>query len=202
MSDAPLKNGYYELPPGKLANVVTCLEMTARPPARGRGFGPGFELVPGDRTDLAKHRALFSKVGRDLMWFSRLIMEDAKLAAILGDPDYSPFVLRKDGVDAGMLDLDFRAAGQCELAFFGLAPEFIGGGAGRALMEQAITLAWAKPIKRFWVHTCSFDHPAALAFYQRSGFKPYQIMVEVHDDPRLTGHMPRDATPQAPLIDG
>jgi GNAT superfamily N-acetyltransferase len=201
MSDKVLNVGYYDLPRGKLANVVTCLEMMARPPARGGGFAPGFELVPADRTDLAGHRELFSRVGRDLMWFSRLIMEDQKLAAILGHPNYFPFVLRKDGVDAGMLDLDFREAGQCELAFFGLAPEFIGGGAGRALMEQAITLAWARPIHRFWVHTCSFDHPAALGFYQRSGFRPYQIMVEVHDDPRLTGHMPRDATPQAPLIE-
>ena len=33
-----------------------------------------------------------------------------------------------------------------------------------------------------WGHTCSFDHPKALPFYQRSGFKPYQVMVEVHRD--------------------
>jgi hypothetical protein len=26
-------------------------------------------------------------------------------------------------------------------------------------------------------------------------------MVEVHPDPRLTGHMPKDASPAAPLIE-
>jgi hypothetical protein len=70
------------------------------------------------------------------------------------------------------------------------------------LMNEALVRAWARPISRFWVHTCSFDHPGALAFYQRSGFRPYQVMVEVHQDPRLTGHLPPEASPQVPLIGG
>lgn len=201
MSDAPLKNGYLELPPGKLANVVTCLEMRARPATRGKGFPPGVELAKADRSDLAAHRALFSDVGRDLMWFSRLIMADEKLSAILGDPGYEPYVLRRNGEDVGILELDFREPGQCELAFFGLVPAAIGGGMGRALMDAAIDMAWSRPISRFWVHTCTYDHPNALGFYRRSGFAPYQIMVEIHDDPRLSGHLPRDASPQVPLLE-
>jgi GNAT superfamily N-acetyltransferase len=201
MTDEALKNGYYVLPPGKLANVVTCLEMRTRPSLRGHGFAQGFELKPADRSDLAAHRALFDRVGRDLMWFSRLIMPDETLSAILADPDYAPYVLTQDSVPVGMLDLDFRIAGECELAFFGLAPSAIGTGAGAALMDAAIALAWARPISRFWVHTCTYDHPAALGFYQRTGFKPYQFMVEVHDDPRLTGYLPRNASPQVPLVE-
>jgi GNAT superfamily N-acetyltransferase len=72
---------------------------------------------------------------------------------------------------------------------------------GRYLMSEALERAWTQPISRLWVHTCTFDHPNALAFYQRSGFRPYQVMVEVHKDPRLTGHLPKDASPNAPLID-
>ena len=63
--------------------------------------------------------------------------------------------------------------------------EAIGQGFGRVLMDEAIRRAWAKPIERFWVHTCTFDSPLALPFYIRSGFTPYLRMVEVHDDPRL-----------------
>jgi hypothetical protein len=66
-------------------------------------------------------------------------------------------------------------------------------------MDQAIARAWAKPISRFWLHTCNFDHPAALAFYRRSGFTPYKMMAEVMDDPRLTGLLPRDAAPHVPI---
>jgi hypothetical protein len=61
-------------------------------------------------------------------------------------------------------------------------------------------MAWARPISRFWVHTCSFDHPSAVAFYTRSGFRPYATMVELMTDPRLEGRLPPDAAPQIPLI--
>jgi hypothetical protein len=53
-----------------------------------------------------------------------------------------------------------------------------------------------------WVHTCSLDHPGAVAFYTRSGFTPYALMIEVADDPRLTGHLPESAGPHVPLIRG
>jgi GNAT superfamily N-acetyltransferase len=201
VSPMMLANAYYPLPPGKLANVVTRLEMTERPAARGHPVKPGVVLQPADRQDLAAHRALFAAVGRNLLWFSRLIMPDEKLTAILSDPDYDPYVLMQEGQPIGMLDLDFREQGQCELAFFGLTPDAIGGGHGAALMDAAIDRAWSRPITRLWLHTCTNDHPAALGFYRRSGFTPYQFMVEIHDDPRLLGHLPRDACPHVPLIE-
>ncbi len=197
---APIPDGYHVLPPGKLANVVTCLEMKAKPTLRGARFTGGLALVAADRRDLAAYRALFSDVGRDWMWFSRLVMPDAELAAILGDRGYEPFALERNGRRIGILDLDFRTPGECELAFFGLTADAIGTGAGGALMDAAIERAWSRPISRFWVHTCTNDHPNALGFYRRSGFTPYRFMVEVHDDPRLTGRMPRDASPRVPLL--
>jgi GNAT superfamily N-acetyltransferase len=102
---------------------------------------------------------------------------------------------------AGLLELDFTTPPECELSFFGVVPEEIGKGSGGFLMAQAIARAWARPINRFWVHTCTFDHPAALQFYKRSGFTPYKMKVEVHADPRLTGHMPRSAAPHVPIIE-
>lgn len=195
-----LTNGYHSLPAGKLANVVTCLEMRERPAPRGLGFKPGLSLEPAKRADLAAYRTLFATVGRDLMWFSRLVMPDAELASILADPDYEPHVLTQNGRAIGILDLDFREKPDCELAFFGLVPEAVGVGAGAALMDAAIAMAFARPITRFWVHTCTYDHPNALGFYRRSGFVPYRLMVEIHDDPRLSGHLPRSASPQVPLI--
>jgi hypothetical protein len=41
---------------------------------------------------------------------------------------------------AGRLELDFRVPGECELRHFGLAPRFVGTGAGRWLMNRAIFL--------------------------------------------------------------
>jgi GNAT superfamily N-acetyltransferase len=192
--------GYSDLPPGKLANVVTCLEMHAKPEPRPAPAA-GLSLAPLNRGDLAGYRALFRAVGQDWMWFSRLAMADERLLAILADPGREHFALIKDGARAGILELDFSSApGECELAFFGVIPAAIGSGAGRYLMNEAIARAWAKPISRFWVHTCTHDHPGALAFYIRSGFTPYRRMIEIHDDPRLLGLLPETASPHIPLI--
>ena len=53
---------------------------------------------------------------------------------------------------------------------------------------------------RLWLHTCTLDHPAALRFYRRAGLRPYLRAIEVADDPRLTGRMPRDAAPDLPIL--
>ena len=195
-----LTPGYHTLPEGHIANVVTCLDMTAKPglrPVPGME-GARFERMGGG--DAERFRALFRAIGRDIMWFSRLIMTEEKLASIIGDAQVESCALVKNGVDMGLLELDFRQGGVCELSFFGLVPSAIGLGAGRFLMNEALERAWSRDISRLWVHTCTLDHPSALAFYQRSGFRPYQVMVEVHADPRLTGHMPEDASPQVALI--
>ncbi|WP_373502582.1 GNAT family N-acetyltransferase [Aestuariivirga sp.] len=201
MHTEPLPVGYHPLPKGHLANVVTCLEMTALPALRPVPAGSDFTLERMGAADTDRFRALFRLIGRDIMWFSRLIIGEEKLAGIIGDPQVESLAMVHEGRDIGLLELDFREAGTCELSFFGVVPDAVGGGAGRWLMNEALTRAWARPISRLWVHTCSLDHPAALGFYQRSGFRPYQVMVEVHPDPRLTGHMPRDASPKVPLIE-
>jgi GNAT superfamily N-acetyltransferase len=98
-----------------------------------------------------------------------------------------------------LLELNFTEESQCELAFFGLVPEAISKGWGSALMNEALRRAWEKPIERLWVHTCHYDHPKALGFYKASGFKPFQNMIELHDDPRLSGHLPLTCAPHVPL---
>jgi GNAT superfamily N-acetyltransferase len=196
-----LPNDLYDLGPDQIANIITCLEMSANPLAGApREFAPPFALVPF-RGDLAAYRALFRRIGADWLWYSRLFMPDAKLKAILADPLVEAVVLEKDGDGIGLLELDFREKDECELVFFGLAREAIGTGLGRILMDQALARAWAKPIRRLWVHTCTFDHPAALPFYVRSGFRPYALQIEVHPDPRVTGHLPRHVAPHIALIE-
>jgi GNAT superfamily N-acetyltransferase len=195
---AALPYGLHDLPPGTLASLVTFLEMH-EPPARRTvqvlDVEPG--LIPlGD--DPERYLALFRRIGERWLWFSRLLMEPGELAALIGHPDVMPFALTVDGRDCGLLELDFRETGEAELVFFGLVDEAIGRGLGRWLMDQAIALAWSRPIRRFWVHTCNFDHPGAVAFYRRSGFAPYKLAVEFTPDPRLAGFGRDVAFPNLP----
>ncbi|HTU81764.1 MAG TPA: GNAT family N-acetyltransferase [Candidatus Acidoferrales bacterium] len=197
-----LPDGYFDLPAGKLANVVTCLQMLHRPPTRaGRVPDDGTTIVRVERPPLPWYRELFREVGGPYLWSSRLALDDAHLSAIVDDAGVEIWVPRfSDGGDAGLLELDFREHGQCELRFFGLVKRAIGRGIGRRLMERAIERAWARPIERFWVHTCTLDDPKAVAFYRRSGFEPYLRQIEIYDDPRLVGLLPPDVAPDVPVL--
>jgi GNAT superfamily N-acetyltransferase len=127
-------------------------------------------------------------------------MSDAELAAILHAPGVEVYALTHDGRDEGLLELDFREAGACELVFFGVTAGQIGSGAGRFLMTRALARAWAPDVTRVRVHTCTLDHPNALAFYQRAGFRPVGRQVEIFDDPRLDGTLPRDVARHVPIV--
>ena len=199
-----LANGYHDLPPGKVAFVVTYLEMLSRLASPGDSGSarpqPRYAIRHVPAPDLAWYRDLFRRVGADWLWASRLRLTDEALAAIIHDPAVSIHALTHEGCDEGLLELDFRAPRQCELAFFGVSAPLIGRGAAHQLMQHAITETWSRPVDRFWVHTCTGDHPSAPAFYQRSGFIPYQIGIEIADDPRLEGLLPETAAPHVPLI--
>lgn len=199
-SSLPLSlNGYTDLPPGKVASIVTYLDMRQRPRLRriAKPEGWRFERL---NQDLPRYRALYRRIGEPWLWFSRTVMAEDALAAILGNPRVEAYALNDGKADLGLVELDFRTPGEAELAYFGLIPEAVGKGLGQVLMNEAIRLAFAKPIKRLFVHTCSLDHPSALPFYIRSGFVPYKLAIEVADDPRLLGFLPLEACPHAPVF--
>jgi GNAT superfamily N-acetyltransferase len=196
-----LPDGYSDVPAGKLAAVVTCLEMRAPPARRDDPEQPGITLDRVVTPDLAWYRDLYARIGTEWLWASRLAMADADLTAVLHHPDVEVYAVMKAGRAEGLLELDFREEGVCELAFFGLTPATIGGGTGRWLMNRAIARAWSREaLQRFWVHTCTLDSPQALNFYIRSGFTPVKRQVEVFDDPRLAGILPETAAPVVPII--
>lgn len=196
-----LPDGYSDVPAGKIAAVVTHLEMLARPSPRPAPALPEMAVRRVLKPDVVWYRDLYTRIGaEDWLWFSRLETSRPALQAIIGDPKMEIFALTLDDRDEGLLELDFRTADNCEIAFFGLTKSLIGRGAGRLLMNAAIDRAWSQPIRRFWVHTCTLDHPEALAFYIRSGFRPYRRQIEIADDPRLTGTLPETAASHVPII--
>ena len=195
-----LPDGYSDVPAGKIAAVVTHLEMTELPALPSDPQG-AWTLRRVETPALDWYRDLYRRVGKEWLWFSRMQMKDAELAAIVQAPLVEVYALEHDGSDEGLLELDFREAGQCEIGFFGVTAKLIGSGAGRWLMNRALELSWSRPIARLWVHTCTFDHPSALGFYQRAGFRPFRRQVEVADDPRLDGRARRDAARHVPVIE-
>ncbi len=184
----------------QLATIVTSLEMTTRPRVRPQPES-SLQIVRWSQPSLTAYRTLFQRVGEPWLWFSRLVMDDQDLQAIIHDPLVAIWaVVDRQGVEVGILELDFRAQMEAEIAYFGLVPELAGKGHGRWLMAHCLTHAWRKEVSRVWVHTCTLDHPSALNFYRASGFKPFARAIETFADPRSTGLLPATAAPHIPLL--
>jgi GNAT superfamily N-acetyltransferase len=184
----------------ELATIVTTLEMTRRPPLRPLPASP-LRLVRWERAEPGKYRTLFARAGGPWLWYSRLAMADTALVAIIHDPQVQVHaVVDRAGVEIGLLELDFRHAGACELSYFGLVPELAGKGHGRWLMAEAMARAWGPGVARVWVHTCTLDHPSALNFYRAQGFVAVRRTIETFPDPRALGLLPEDSGPHVPYL--
>ncbi|MGD9805736.1 MAG: GNAT family N-acetyltransferase [Hyphomicrobiaceae bacterium] len=207
ISTVTLPDGYTDIPSGRIGAIATTLEMRAPLPVRVLPpLQEGLAIRRVERPDLDWYRRIFRHVGEPWLWQSRLRLSDAALEAIVHDERVAIWALSaiEPGgelvSDEGLLELDFREANSCELAFFGLSLALTGRGVGRILMAHALAEAWRRPIQRFWVHTCTLDHPTALSFYMRSGFVPIKRQIEVAPDPRLDGTLSPTAAPDVPIL--
>ncbi|MBV9570643.1 MAG: GNAT family N-acetyltransferase [Alphaproteobacteria bacterium] len=157
----------------RIPTVVTFLEMKARPSLLAPLPKGKIALLRAENPPVHFYRYLYDEIGRDYQWVDRKKLSDEQIAGILGAPGVELYVLYADGCPAGMAELDFRNEGSCNLAYFGLMPEYIGRGLGFFFLAQTVELAWGRAIDRFTVNTCTLDHRRALPLYQRVGFQPY-----------------------------
>ena len=144
------------------------------------------QLRPADATDpsvafvhrsamsVADYRRLYRAVGYRWYWRDRNAWSDERLAAHLARPEISVWECLVDGESAGYFELERRDDGSVEIAYFGLTEEFIGRGAGRAMLTRAAREAWALGANRVWLHTCTLDSAHALPNYKARGFEPYR----------------------------
>lgn len=160
---------------------VTYLEMLQRPARVGPAPHEGLAVVHAKRPTIAYYRFLYDAVGRQYHWVRRTRYTDEELARIIHDPLDEVHVLHVDGVPAGYAELDRRVPGEVELNQFGLTADFIGQGLGKWFLQWTIDRAWSYAPKRFWLHTCTLDHPNALPNYQKAGFVVYKEEVKQQD---------------------
>jgi GNAT superfamily N-acetyltransferase len=157
---------------------TTFLQMFARPQRIVPPPRDGLAVVHARNPPVAYYRFLYDTVGREYDWTSRKKLSDTELAALLRDPRIEVHVLMLDGVPAGFAELDRRLEGEIELVQFGLLPHYIGLGLGRYFLNWTIDKAWSYGPRRFWLHTCTKDHPGALPNYLKAGFVVYKEEVK------------------------
>jgi GNAT superfamily N-acetyltransferase len=150
--------------------TVYYLEMLAHSHRSVPAARDGLTVLRVPAPTVPYYRSLYNTVGKDFYWLSRRMMSDEALAAIIGDPRDELHVLHVDGAPAGFAELDRRQPDEIELVQFGLLPGFIGQGLGKWFLQWTIDKAWSYKPTRFWLHTCTQDHPTALPNYLKAGF--------------------------------
>lgn len=195
-------SSFLPVPPGSIATVVTHLEMFEQPKALPGKPRPGLHLRRVREPSLDWYRSLYRRIGEQWLWFSRILMTDEQLLAVIHHPNEAVYALQDGDQEIGLLELNWRQAPECEIALFGLTPDATGGGAGAWMMGQAQRIAFDEErAARVWLHTCTLDHPRALPFYVNQGFKAFRREVEIAPDPRLSGNICRNAAAFHPIID-
>ena len=158
----------------RIPMTVTFLEMNARPTALPPPQPKGkIALLKSEKPPAHFYRYLYDTIGADYYWVDRKRLDPDALAAVIQDPLKRLFVLYANGSPAGMAELDLRKPGTANISYFGLMPEAIGKRLGYFFLYHTCLNAWAEPIQRLTVNTCTLDHPGALPLYQRMGFTPY-----------------------------
>jgi GNAT superfamily N-acetyltransferase len=157
------------------------LQLPSREALRGAPLAQGFRIEHAHPCPIPFFRYLYTEVGRDYRWRERLTWSDAQCAAHLAKPEVSIWALYGDGAPAGYFELHARSDSSIEITYFGLMPEFIGRGLGKALLTAAAERSWSLGASRVWLHTCTLDDAAALPNYLARGFEKYR--EEVYEIP-------------------
>lgn len=123
-------------------------------------------------------RFFYISVGADWQWTDRLDWDYAQWLAWVSRRGYELWLAYVQGTPAGYFELDGEPEGDVELVFFGLLPQFRRRGIGGAMLTRAVERAWAKPARRVWLHTCSFDDPAAIPNYIARGFRLFRTQTQ------------------------
>ncbi|WP_116085755.1 N-acetyltransferase [Tropicimonas sp. IMCC34011] len=164
------------LPAGsRIDYTITWLEMTERPsyPRPHHPLSGPVQLLCARTPPVWYFLDLYRAVGTDYSWEDMFEAGEEDLASWIQDPDTELWTLLKDGWPNGFFFLDHREPETCDLSYFGLAPQAIGRGLGRFMLETAIHIGWDfDGVTRMTVNTNTLDHPRALGLYQRCGFEP------------------------------
>lgn len=162
------------------APVITYyLEMKNRGQLRSKAQPPGLEVIEAELKEFRFNRYLYQLVGEPWQWVDKLALSDQAWQEYAERDSLRTWVAYHRGSIAGYYELERQDDGSVQIAYFGLAPRFVGKGFGGFLLTHALESAWSwGDTDRVWVHTCTLDHPGALSNYQARGMQIFRTEQE------------------------
>ncbi len=152
----------------------TYLELRSLDQLHGTPARDDIRFVQRVGISVTEYRRLYLLVGDQWYWHDRNRWSDDKLAAYLADPSVSVWEALVGDDSAGYFEIQRDSDDSAEIAYFGLASEFIGRGLGKVMLARAVEEAFALGVPRVWLHTCTLDSPHALPNYLARGFEPFR----------------------------
>ncbi|MBI2825652.1 MAG: GNAT family N-acetyltransferase [Planctomycetia bacterium] len=123
------------------------------------------------------NRMMYVAVGRDWHWRERLVWSRERWLEYMGRAELETHVAYVEGTPAGYFEQELQPGDNVEIVNFGMLPQFVGRGLGGHMLVRAVERGWERGAKRVWLHTCTLDHPTALAHYQARGFRLFDKKV-------------------------
>lgn len=162
-----------------MQEVITYyLEMTSPKALNPKLDARGLVVKECEIKQFQVNKFLYQFVGAAWEWTDKLKLSNTAWQAYAENDNLRTWIAYHKGAIAGYFELQQKAEGTIELAYFGLAKNFIGKGFGGYFLSQAIKEAWKwEGTQRVSVNTCSLDHPSALNNYKARGFKVYKEVV-------------------------
>lgn len=165
-------------------HLEICSPVDLRP---AKGPPTGFELKQARIPSPELNRFLYTAVGAPWVWIDRLGWTRQQWLEYLIRPQVETWVGYLDGTPAGYFELEEQEGNAIEIVYFGILPQFIGGGVGGHLLTCAVERAFLRGAQRVWVHTCSLDHPRALPCYKARGFRVFKVETRDQEIPDCQG---------------
>ena len=144
---------------------------------------PRLQIQPVSPPRWQFNQSMYRRIGADWYWQEKRDWPDDRWREYAEAPGLHTLAASHAGEPAGYFELRHDPPGGIEIVYFGLLAAFIGKGLGGAMLGRALQHAWALGPERVWVHTCTLDHPAALANYEARGMRIYRTAIET-----LTGN--------------
>ena len=161
---------------------TTSLEISIDTPLRSPSQSrPDYDLRQALSITPDFARFLYRGVGYPWNWTRRAKWNYAKWDQYLAEQNWELWVCYVTGTVAGYFELVDENSDGVEIRQFGLFPSFTGRGLGSHLLCDAVKRGRSIGSGRVWLHTCTADHPHALANYLARGLKPFKENEEYED---------------------
>lgn len=122
-------------------------------------------------------RIYYNIGGKNWDWTERILLSKEQLYKKLNESFREIYYYYSNNILLGYFELDLTKK-EVEIIYFGLLPNAIGKGIGKAMMNTVFNIIKKHNREIIILHTCSADSPQALSFYQKMGFEIYKTTKE------------------------